>query len=92
MRRSVCIGVRRHAFESRLSGNAVHLTPYLSTSQEFNYNRPCLLGAPALDDTGEHDLLGVIGDEGYKIVNDAMEVAIRTPADNRGRHPGKEWA
>ena len=45
-----------------------------------------LLWAPALDNTREHHLLRVVGDECDKVINDLLEVTIQAPADNRMDH------
>jgi hypothetical protein len=41
------------------------------------------LGAPALDNTSKCDLFWIISNESYEVINDASEMSIRTPADNR---------
>ena len=41
------------------------------------------LGTPALDNTSKCDLFWIISNESYEVINDASEMSIRTPADNR---------
>jgi hypothetical protein len=48
-----------------------------------------LLRTPTLDSTREQYLLGVISDEGNKVVDHASEMSVRTSADDGCSHP---WA
>jgi hypothetical protein len=85
---SVWAGVQRLAGSSRLFGNAVHLQASKSVSVAINMKRLVKkqhsLGAPALDNTCEHHLLRVIGNECHQIIDDTPEVTIRTSVDHRG--------
>jgi hypothetical protein len=88
--------VRATARTSRSVGSAVHLrecrasalVSIVTTTTELE--RKHELGAPTLDDTREHHLLGVIGNESNKVIYNTPEMSIWTSADNRCGHPRLE--
>ena len=82
---SMCLGVQRMAYASRLSGSAVHLKACDHVVHTASVGHS--LGAPALDNTCEHHLLRVIGNKRDEVINDLSEMSIWTSADNRSSHP-----
>ena len=86
---SVYVGSRRSEYESRSSGFDIHLITHVSAVVEVQATHS--LGAPTLDNTRQHHLLGVIGNEGNEVIYDTPEMSIWTSANHGHGHPWMQW-